>query len=93
MEKHIPYRMCVGCRKMKPAHELLRIVKNLETSEVELDLDKKKFGRGAYICCDRSCFETAVKKKAFERSFKGKMRDIYDKILHEIEISEEHNEQ
>jgi len=86
MGKHIPLRMCVGCREMKPVGELLRIAKDFENGEVKLDLNKKVFGRGAYICKSEACLRIAMKKKAFERAFKGPMQDMYDKVLSEINM-------
>lgn len=68
---------------------LLRIVRSKE-GEISLDLTGKKSGRGAYICKDVSCFEKAVKKKAFERSFKCKIPDeVYDRLKQEIITEEE----
>ncbi len=68
---------------------LLRIVRSKE-GEISLDLTGKKSGRGAYICKDLACFEKAVKKKAFERSFKCKIPDeVYDRLKQEIITEEE----
>ena len=68
---------------------MLRIVRSKE-GEISLDLTGKKSGRGAYICKDVSCFEKAVKKKAFERSFKCKIPDeVYDRLKQEIITEEE----
>ena len=68
MEKHIPLRMCVACRKMQPQHELIRFVCSDGVSE--LDIDKKKFGRGAYICRSEECIKKAAKKNVLSRHFK-----------------------
>ena len=68
---------------------LLRIVRSKE-GDISLDLTGKKSGRGAYICKDLACFEKAVKKKAFERSFKCKIPDeVYDRLKQEIITEEE----
>ena len=82
MMKHRPQRMCVACRNMINQDELLRVIKNNETGEIELDLDKKKFGRGAYVCKNEKCINLAKKKKAFERNMKaGNIEDIYDLLM------------
>ena len=45
-------------------------------------LDKKKFGRGAYVCKNEKCINLAKKKKAFERNMKvGNAEDIYDLLM------------
>ena len=82
MMKHKPQRMCVACRNMINQDELLRVIKNNETGEIELDLDKKKFGRGAYVCKNEKCINLAKKKKAFERNMKvGSAESIYDLLM------------
>lgn len=79
MEKHIPVRMCVACRKMFPKNELVKVV--FGNSEAELDILSKKQGRGAYLCKDLKCLKLAKKKKAFSKHFKTFVPDsIYDDI-------------
>lgn len=70
MGKHTALRMCVACRTMRPTEELIRFVRDFETDEVMMDADKKRFGRGAYICKSRECVRLAAKKKGLERHFK-----------------------
>lgn len=64
---HIPLRMCVACRAMKPASDMIRIVNNKNSDTAELDINKKKFGRGAYICKSMECIRKAEKKRGLER--------------------------
>lgn len=64
-DKHVPLRMCVACRCMKPHNELLRFVCNAGTAEV--DTEKKKFGRGAYICRNAGCLAKAAKRNVLAR--------------------------
>lgn len=68
--KHIPMRMCVACREMRPQNELIRVVRDNVSGEIRLDTDKKLFGRGAYICKNAECVRLAVKKRGLERYFK-----------------------
>ena len=70
MEKHTAVRMCVACRRMRPTRELIRFVRDFETGNVMPDPDKKRFGRGAYICPETECIRLAAKKKGLERHFK-----------------------
>lgn len=79
MDKHIPERMCVGCRKMKPKRELIKIVLNEKSPEI--DEKQKKFGRGAYLCKSLECIEAARKKKALSRQFKTAVsEDFYESV-------------
>ena len=78
MGKHIAVRMCVACRTMHSTDELIRFVRDSETGEVMTDADKKRFGRGAYICRKSECIRLAAKKKGLERHFKRPVSaDIY----------------
>lgn len=77
--KHIPQRMCIACRSMKAQNELIRIVKDKETGKISLDMEKKMFGRGAYICKNPDCMRTAQKKHGIERHFKCRVpQEIYE---------------
>ncbi|HEY8389812.1 MAG TPA: YlxR family protein [Clostridia bacterium] len=79
----IPTRTCVACRKQQPKKELLRVVKTPE-GDVKLDFTGRAHGRGAYICNNDVCIETAVKKKAFNREFKINIEaDVYTRLLEE----------
>jgi len=78
---HIPERMCIACREMKPKSELYKIVKIGDAAE--LDKEYNKFGRGAYICKNEKCITDAKKRKAISKHFK---MQVDDKIY--IEISE-----
>ncbi len=44
------------------------------TVEVD-DVKGKLNGRGAYVCADVSCFDQAIKKKAFDHVLKMKMTE------------------
>ena len=82
---HIPERMCVGCRKMKPKAELFRVVRI--GTDAELDEKQNKSGRGAYVCRDAACIETARKKKAFSRHFKSRVSDdLYNALADRLKL-------
>ena len=54
-QKHIPQRTCVACRGIKANKDLIRLVNN--AGVVEVDLTRKKPGRGAYLCPTAQCWE------------------------------------
>ena len=64
-EKRIPMRQCLGCREMKPKTELLRVVR-IPDRTVQLDLNGKSAGRGAYFCSVQ-CLKKSAKSKVLER--------------------------
>ena len=64
----VPIRTCIGCRKRFPQEELMKLAFHEE--RICFDPDRKMSGRGAYICKSRTCFEIAVKKRAFSRALR-----------------------
>ena len=85
IEKNVPLRMCVICRKKKPKAQLIRIVRKKQTGEIFIKKKKKSDGRGAYLCLDRKCLEQVRKKRGIERSFKCRVNGlIYDDLEKEL---------
>lgn len=76
---HTPLRMCIACRQMKPKAELIKIVRKEDGAEI--DINQKKFGRGAYICKNDECIACAKKRRALSKHFKSALpENIYDEI-------------
>jgi predicted RNA-binding protein YlxR (DUF448 family) len=67
--KHVPQRTCVACRTARPKRELVRIVRTPEGT-VMVDETGKRSGRGAYLCRQRDCWETALARRQLERALK-----------------------
>ena len=57
--KHVPQRMCVGCREVLAKRALIRIVRSAEG--IQVDLNGKAPGRGAYLHDKHSCWEKGLK--------------------------------
>ncbi len=85
---------------MKPKKELIRVVKAPEEKndegevvsqgEISLDLTGKKAGRGAYICRDIKCFETARKARRLERALSCRIpENVYEVMKEALEKSEQ----
>jgi len=51
-----PLRTCVGCRRVRGKHELVRIVR---APGGLLVADRNAAGRGAYVCPGAECLERA----------------------------------
>lgn len=86
--KKIPMRKCIACGVQKPKKELIRVVKNKE-NEVSVDFSGKANGRGAYICNDKSCFDLAIKKNAFNRALETKIEDeVFEKLKERLDEHE-----
>jgi len=61
---HVPNRMCVGCRQVKPKETLLRIVSTTDGSGY-LDATHYTPGRGSYLCLSPDCLRSAQKRGTF----------------------------
>lgn len=68
MAKHVPSRMCIACREMKPKKELIRLV--ARDGAVTLDEGGRAPGRGCYICGSPDCLEKAVREHRIEQQLK-----------------------
>lgn len=68
--RRLPQRSCIGCRTVRAKPELVRIVHTPDDRYV-LDPAGKVPGRGAYVCPTAGCLETALKRKGFDRAFRG----------------------
>ncbi len=80
--KHIPERMCTGCRKMVSKPDLIRIVEN--DSKPFLDYDQKVQKRGLYICKIEECISLAKKKRVLNKLIKGEINEEFFEELIEF---------
>jgi len=90
IEKLVPQRMCVVCRKMFNKSDLVRVVKNSE-GNVCVDLAGKASGRGAWVCKNDECLNKLKKNKSLNRAFSCQINeDVYNKVL---EVAKNGNKQ
>ncbi len=90
--KKIPLRTCVITKEKLPKKELLRIVRT-PLGEVEIDLNGKMNGHGAYIKKDIEVVLKAKKSKTLERHLEVVIPDsIYDEIIAMIQEGEKNEE-
>ncbi len=69
VQKHIPHRTCVACRKVRPKRELIRLVR-ISDGGVEVDLSGKRAGRGTYLCAARECWEMGLEEGRLEHALR-----------------------
>ncbi|WP_084697024.1 YlxR family protein [Glaciibacter superstes] len=63
-----PVRTCIGCRSRAPRSSLLRVV--ARESELVVDETATLPGRGAWLHPTVSCFQDAVRRRAFGRALR-----------------------
>jgi hypothetical protein len=72
--RKVPQRTCITCQEVKPKKDLIRIVRTPE-NEVELDLEGKRSGRGAYVCRRPECVQGAFSKNVLDRALRFSVSD------------------
>jgi predicted RNA-binding protein YlxR (DUF448 family) len=70
--RRLPKRTCIACRSTDGKRRFVRLVRT-PAGAVEVDLTGKRPGRGAYICHQASCWQTALKRGRVEASLKTKL--------------------
>jgi len=65
-----PVRTCVGCRQRAASRDLVRFSSN--DGSVVL-AGTRPAGRGAWLHPETECFETAVRRRAFDRAFRARV--------------------
>ena len=53
---HVPVRTCLGCRNRFPKNQLIRLAID-SNGVINMDLEGKYLGRGAYTCSCLKCVE------------------------------------
>jgi len=81
---YLPSRRCVGCRKVRPKSEMIRVV--LTADGPQADPGAVKPGRGCYVCRNAQCVKTAVEKNGFARSFRtGVSKEALSRLSAELD--------
>ena len=81
---HIPIRECIACGRKFPKSEMLRIVE--KDGVISIDFGSKAEGRGAYICANPSCRQTAMERRKLNRAFRKNVPEtVYESIREELE--------
>ena len=76
-------RLCVGCRRLQPKQNLLRVVRQT-TGKCAVDFSGKMNGRGAYLCFNENCLKLAKKNKSLVKSLRCPIDDEFYRGLLEI---------
>jgi predicted RNA-binding protein YlxR (DUF448 family) len=87
-ERHVPIRMCAGCRKRGPKPELVRVVLD-DNGQLVVDKGKILPGRGVYVCPCPGCLALAIKKKGLVRGFRGQFRQVVPEEVFSVFQEEE----
>lgn len=80
-----PTRTCIACRTASDKRQFVRVVRTPE-GHVHVDLTGKANGRGAYLCADAGCYETAAMRRRLDAALNVKLQDDdYDRLRREFE--------
>ncbi|MGO9117622.1 MAG: YlxR family protein [Desulfomonilaceae bacterium] len=67
---HIPIRQCIGCRRRRPAREMILLKSIGDTVVVSHSKDKIP-GRGCYTCPTWECAKSALRKERLSRALRN----------------------
>jgi predicted RNA-binding protein YlxR (DUF448 family) len=86
VNRAVPERSCLVCRRRRPKPELLRIVRS-PADVVSVDPPGRAEGRGTYVCRDdRTCRIAATRKGALSRALRLTLQpDDLARLATEIE--------
>lgn len=84
MQKKLPERTCIACRKKGDKLLFIKVVLN-KNGEASIERDAKLDGRGAYICKNIECASLCKKNRALNRVFKKNINEsVYEELLNEF---------
>ncbi|MCL5116828.1 MAG: YlxR family protein [Firmicutes bacterium] len=88
--KKVPMRTCVGCNVSQPKKSLVRVVRTPDGT-LMVDRKGKVSGRGAYVCPNEGCIQTAIKTRRLERALEHALDAEVVATLMEIATKESHD--
>jgi len=68
--RHVPLRRCVGCGRQRPQDELVRLTTDPDEGIV-VDRERRRGGRGAYLCLDSNCVKRALARGSIARALRA----------------------
>ncbi len=75
-----PQRTCIVCHQTSEKRALTRIVR-LASGGVQIDERGKLPGRGAYLCQQWSCWQTALQTPALQRALNTQLSELEKRQL------------
>ncbi len=70
--KHVPLRMCIVCRELKPRQELIRLVLKKDRGKIFPDPAYVESGKGVYVCNKEVCISKLGRDRRLKRRYTAK---------------------
>ncbi len=78
-------RKCVSCGKIQDKKDMIKITKDFSTGRVIINKNSKQFGRSAYLCYNRDCIETGIKKNKISKALRCTLpEDVKGNLINEF---------
>lgn len=78
-------RRCVGCWQEKDRDDLIKVTSVQNSGKVVINPDSVTFGRSAYLCYNKSCIESALKKNKLGKQLKTSIpNELKGQLLDEL---------
>lgn len=63
-------RKCQSCKEIKDVSLMHKITKEFKSGKLFLNPNSKILGRSAYVCKNKKCISTLIKKKTLKKALK-----------------------
>ena len=63
-------RKCISCGELKPRKDLIKITKEHTSGNIIVEPNSKIFGRSVYLCYNKDCINTALKKNRLNKALR-----------------------
>lgn len=77
-------RKCVGCNELLNAGKMIKITRKNGTNEIFINPNPKIFGRSAYLCYNKMCIESALRKNKLEKALRTRITEDIKTKLNDI---------
>ena len=77
-------RKCIGCFADKNRDEMIKITREYKTGEAFINPNSKIFGRSVYLCYNKSCIKSSLKKNKLAKFLKAQLTEDFKEKLKTI---------
>lgn len=68
-------RKCIGCGIVKDRDTMIKITYDKKNNEVIINQSKRVFGRSVYLCYNKECISSALRKNRMDKMLKCTVSD------------------
>lgn len=77
-------RRCIGCFKEYERENMIKVTRESKTGKTFINPNSKIFGRSVYLCYNKSCIESSLKKNKLAKFLKSSLTEELTQVLRTI---------